>query len=110
MNLEPLFQLMVDKGASDLFFASHSPVKIKVDGRIMPVNKLELSPKMVRQAAIELMTEEQLDEFTRELDKEDLGPVTKAMLVERRAVAERSGDWRLARLVPRRRLELLSQP
>ncbi len=34
----------------------------------MSVNKLELSPKMVRQAAIELMTEEQLDEFTRELE------------------------------------------
>ncbi len=34
----------------------------------MPVNKLEMTPKMVKQAAIELMDEEQLDEFTRELE------------------------------------------
>jgi twitching motility protein PilU len=68
MNVEPLFQLMVDKEASDLFFTCFAPVKIKIDGKIMPVNKLELSPKMVRQAAMELMTEEQLENFGRELE------------------------------------------
>lgn len=59
---------MVEKKASDLFFAPFSPAKIKIDGKIMPVNKLEMTPKMVKQAAIELMSEEQLDTFTRELD------------------------------------------
>ncbi len=68
MNVEPLFQLMVDKEASDLFFTCFAPVKIKIDGKIMPVNKLELSPKMVRQAAMELMTEAQLEDFGRELE------------------------------------------
>jgi len=68
MNVEPLFQLMVDKQASDLFFTCFAPVKIKIDGKIMPVNKLELSPKMVRQAAMELMTEDQLENFGRELE------------------------------------------
>ena len=59
---------MVDKKASDLFFAPFCPAKIKIDGKIMPVNKLEMTPKMVKQAAIELMDEEQLEEFTRELE------------------------------------------
>ncbi len=59
---------MVEKKASDLFFAPFAPAKIKIDGKIMPVNKLEMTPKMVKQAAIELMTEELLDEFTRELE------------------------------------------
>ena len=68
MNVEPLFKLMVEKKASDLFFTCFSPVKIKIDGKIMPVNKLEMTPKMVKQAAIELMDEEQLDDFTRELE------------------------------------------
>ncbi|MDA0993143.1 MAG: PilT/PilU family type 4a pilus ATPase [Proteobacteria bacterium] len=68
MNVKPLFKLMVEKKASDLFFAPFSPAKIKIDGKIMPVNKLEMTPKMVKQAAIELMSEEQLDTFTRELD------------------------------------------
>ncbi|MDJ0929213.1 MAG: PilT/PilU family type 4a pilus ATPase [Gammaproteobacteria bacterium] len=68
MNVQPLFNLMVEKKASDLFLTCYAPVKIKIDGKIMPVNKLELTPKMVRQAAIELMTEEQLDTFTKELE------------------------------------------
>ena len=68
MNVKPLFKLMVEKQASDLFFAPYSPAKIKIEGKIMPVNKLEMTPKMVRQAAIELMDEDQLEQFTRELE------------------------------------------
>ena len=68
MNVKPLFKRMVEKKASDLFFAPFAPAKIKIDGKIMPVNKLEMTPKMVKQAAIELMDEEQLEEFTRELE------------------------------------------
>ncbi len=59
---------MVEKKASDLFFAPFAPAKIKIDGKIMPVNKLEMTPKMVKQAAIELMDDALLDTFTRELE------------------------------------------
>ena len=55
MNVKPLFKLMVEKKASDLFFAPFSPAKIKIDGKILPVNRIELTPKMVRQAALELI-------------------------------------------------------
>ena len=68
MNVKPLFKLMVEKRASDLFFAPYAPAKIKIDGKIMPVNKLEMTPKMVKQAALELMDENQLDIFNRELE------------------------------------------
>ncbi|MGD2166465.1 MAG: PilT/PilU family type 4a pilus ATPase [Gammaproteobacteria bacterium] len=68
MNVKSLFQLMVDKGASDLFFTSYSPVMIKIEGKILPVNRIELTPKMVRQAALELMDESQLEVFTRDLE------------------------------------------
>ncbi len=68
MNVKPLFKLMVDKRASDLFFTTYAPVMIKIDGKIMPVNQMELTPKMVRQAALELMNETQLEAFTRDLE------------------------------------------
>jgi twitching motility protein PilU len=68
MNVKPLFKLMVEKKASDLFFTTFAPVMIKIDGKILPVNQMELTPKMVRQAALELMNESQLEEFTRELE------------------------------------------
>jgi len=68
MNVKPLFKLMVEKKASDLFFAPYAPAKIKIDGKIMPVNKLEMTPKMVKQAAFELMDEGQLEIFAKELE------------------------------------------
>jgi twitching motility protein PilU len=68
MNVKPLFKLMVDKRASDLFFTTYAPVMIKIDGKIMPVNQVELSPKMVRQAALELLNEQQLEQFTKDLE------------------------------------------
>jgi len=68
MNVKPLFKLMVDKKASDLFFTTHSPVIIKIDGKILPVNKMDLTPKMVRQAALEVMNEDQLEAFSRDLE------------------------------------------
>ena len=68
MNVKPLFKLMVEKNASDLFFAPFAPAKIKIDGKIMPVNKLEMTPKMVKQAALELMNEDQLETFTKEFE------------------------------------------
>jgi twitching motility protein PilU len=68
MNVKPLFKLMVDKRASDLFFTTYAPVMIKIDGKIMPVNQVELTPKMVRQAALELMNEQQLEQFTKDLE------------------------------------------
>src|SRR5690606_34488393 len=68
MNVKPLFKLMVDKRASDLFFTTYAPVMIKIEGKIMPVNQVELTPKLVRQAALELMNEQQLEQFTKDLE------------------------------------------
>ena len=43
---------MVEKKASDLFFTSNAPIKIKIEGQIFPVNKQVLSPETVRQTAL----------------------------------------------------------
>ena len=68
MIVKPLLQLMVQKKASDLFFAPFSPAKIKIDGKIMPVNNLEMTPDMVRDAAYELMSEDLIHTFTEDLE------------------------------------------
>jgi twitching motility protein PilU len=51
LNTRPLFKLMVERKASDLFFTSNSPIKVKIEGAILPINKQILSPETVRQAA-----------------------------------------------------------
>jgi twitching motility protein PilU len=66
LNTKPLFKLMVEKKASDLFFTSNAPIKIKIEGQIMPVNKQVLSPETVRQTAFALMSPEQRDHFLNE--------------------------------------------
>ncbi len=59
---------MVEKRASDLFFTTYAPVKIKIEGRIVPVNNMELTPKMVKQAAFDLMDDDQMDTFARDME------------------------------------------
>jgi twitching motility protein PilU len=66
LNTKPLFKLMVEKKASDLFFTSNAPIKIKIEGQILPVNKQVLTPETVRQTAFALMSPEQRDHFQRE--------------------------------------------
>jgi twitching motility protein PilU len=68
LNTKPLFRLMVEKKASDLFFTSNAPIKIKIEGQIVPVNKQVLTPETVRQTAFALMSPEQRDYFLREYE------------------------------------------
>jgi len=68
LNTKPLFRLMVERSASDLFFTANSPIKIKIEGQIFPINKQILTPETVRQAAYGLMSAEQLEYFHREFE------------------------------------------
>src|SRR5688500_244751 len=63
LNTKPLFKLMVERKASDLFFTSNSPIKVKIEGSILPINKQVLTPETVRQAAYGLMSPDQLESF-----------------------------------------------
>ena len=66
LNTKPLFKLMVEKKASDLFFTSNAPIKIKIEGQILPVNKQVLTPETVRQTSFALMTAEQREHFLKD--------------------------------------------
>jgi twitching motility protein PilU len=67
-NTRPLFKLMVEKKASDLFFTPNAPIKIKIEGQIHAINKQILTPESVRSAVFSLMTPEQIEFFQRELE------------------------------------------
>ncbi|MCC7485773.1 MAG: PilT/PilU family type 4a pilus ATPase [Burkholderiales bacterium] len=63
MFVTPLFKLMSDKQASDLFFTAGAPIQIKINGVVMPINSQVLDPDAVRKICYELMTEAQIAEF-----------------------------------------------
>src|SRR5262245_1507358 len=67
-SIKPLLKLMAEKKASDLFFTSNSPVKIKIEGLIHAVNKQVLNAETVRDIAHSLMSAEQLEHFQNELE------------------------------------------
>ena len=63
MFVTPLFKLMADKQASDMFFTSGAPIQIKINGTVMPINAQALDPEQVKKISYELMTEAQIKEF-----------------------------------------------
>ncbi|KTT04272.1 twitching motility protein PilT [Pseudomonas oryzihabitans] len=63
MEFDRFLQLMVDKGASDLFITTGVPPSMKINGRMMPVTKDSLSPDQCRALVLGVMNEEQRQEF-----------------------------------------------
>jgi len=67
-SIKPLLKLMAEKKASDLFFTSNAPIKIKIEGVIYPVNKNVLAPEAVKNIALGLMSADQLEHFNEDLE------------------------------------------
>jgi len=68
MVLTPLFKLMAEKHASDMFFTAGSPIQIKIEGDVMPINTQVLDANAVRKMIYECMTPEQIEHFEKELE------------------------------------------
>ncbi|MCS0584558.1 PilT/PilU family type 4a pilus ATPase [Massilia pinisoli] len=66
MMMERLFQLMKEKNASDMFFAVNSPVHIKINGNLIPINQNKLEPENIRVLLAEIASPEQMEELERE--------------------------------------------
>ncbi len=68
MFLDPLFTLMAEKQASDMFFTAGAPIQIKINGVVMPVNAQVLDPAAVKKIAYEVMSEHQIQEYEKTLE------------------------------------------
>jgi len=68
MFVTPLFKLMADKQASDMFFTAGAPIHIKINGAVMPINSQVLDPEQVKKICYELMNEAQIAEFETKLE------------------------------------------
>ncbi|KTC89399.1 PilT/PilU family type 4a pilus ATPase [Fluoribacter dumoffii] len=63
MDITPFFKLMVDRGASDLFFSVGAPPNIKIEGVIAPVGQVPLKSQQMAEIALSLMNDDQRKEF-----------------------------------------------
>lgn len=66
MAMERLFQLMKDKGASDLFLAVNSPIQVKINGNLIPVNQQRMDQGAIVALLSEVVPADRLDELRRE--------------------------------------------
>lgn len=62
-TMRELLSLLVERRGSDLFITVGFPPALKVDGRIMPVSKVRLTPENARGLTHAIMNERQLREF-----------------------------------------------
>jgi twitching motility protein PilU len=65
MAMERLFQLMKDKGASDLFMSVNSPVQVKINGNMIPVNQQKMDKAAILSLLAEVVSEDRLKELER---------------------------------------------
>jgi len=63
MAMDRLFQLMKEKNASDMFFAVGSPVHLKINGLLIPINQQKLDPDNLRTLLAEVCSPAQLKEL-----------------------------------------------
>ncbi len=66
MAMDRLFQLMKEKNASDMFFAVNSPVHIKINGNLIPINQHRLEPDNIISLLSEIASPEQMQELERD--------------------------------------------
>jgi twitching motility protein PilU len=93
MFLDPLFKLMAEKQASDMFFTAGAPIQIKINGVVRPINSQIMDPASLKKIAYEAMTEEQQKEFEQNLEmnfaigRTDLGAYRVNIFRQRGATA-----------------------
>jgi twitching motility protein PilU len=66
MAMERLFHLMKDKGASDLFLAVNSPIQVKINGNLVPVNQQRMDQASIMGLLSEVVPAERLAELRRD--------------------------------------------
>ncbi|MEO8057501.1 MAG: PilT/PilU family type 4a pilus ATPase [Burkholderiales bacterium] len=72
-NMERVLRLMSEKGASDVYLSSNSPILIKINGQLLQLSDQPLTNTQPRQLLAELLTPSQLEEL------EDTGELNVAV-------------------------------
>jgi len=66
MAMQRLFKLMQDKHASDMFFAINSPIHLKIDGELIPVNDQKLEWTGIKALLSEVLSEKEMQLLAQE--------------------------------------------
>ncbi len=68
MFIDKLLNIMAEKKASDIFISTGSPISIKIQGTIMPVNPAPMDAEQTKKIVYEMLTPTQIELFEKELE------------------------------------------
>src|SRR5689334_22349328 len=63
MAMDRLFQLMKEKKASDLYLAVNSPIQVKINGTLIPINQQKMDQAHILALLGEVVAESRLQEL-----------------------------------------------
>ncbi|MFZ6644336.1 PilT/PilU family type 4a pilus ATPase [Undibacterium sp. TJN25] len=66
MAMERLFQLMKEKHASDMFFAMNSPIHLKINGNLLPINQQKMDQANILSLLNEVVSPENMQILERD--------------------------------------------
>lgn len=66
MAMDRLFQLMKEKNASDMFFAINSPIHLKINGTLLPINQQRMDEENIHSLLAEVVSAEHLQQLKKE--------------------------------------------
>jgi twitching motility protein PilU len=100
MAMDRLFQLMKDKGASDMFLSVNSPIQLKINGNMIPINQQKLDQTAIQALLSEVVPDTRLKE--RERNNElNLGiPVAGVGSFRLSAFTQRGSTSAVLRFIP----------
>jgi len=100
MDITPLFKLMAEKRASDLFFSAGAPITIKIEGVARPVNNQVLDPANTKTIAYNLMNEAQRQAFEATLEMNFAHGVPDVGIFRVNVFRQRNSVAMVIRLIP----------
>lgn len=100
MAMDRLFLLMKEKAASDLFIAVNSPIHIKINGSLMPINQQKLDQKAIMSLLAEVVPAAQMEELERENELNIGVPVTGVGSFRLSAFRQRGSISAVLRYIP----------
>jgi twitching motility protein PilU len=100
MAMDRLFLLMKEKAASDLFIAVNSPIHIKINGNLVPINQQKLDQNAVLSLLAEVVPAARLEELDKENELNIGIPVTGVGSFRLSAFRQRGSISAVLRYVP----------
>lgn len=100
MAMDRLFLLMKEKAASDLFIAVNSPIHIKINGNLVPINQQKLDQNAVMSLLAEVVPAAKLEELDKENELNIGIPVTGVGSFRLSAFRQRGSISAVLRYVP----------